>query len=70
MKFLRVATLGGEVKEYAVADGTNLFAFLRDNGYSTEGLRVEFGGQIASATTAVNSDGTVVLTPQVKGGSF
>jgi sulfur carrier protein ThiS len=70
MAFLRVATLGGEVKEFYVGEGTPVLDFLADKGVPTQGYRVEVNGAIADGSTTIESDATVILAPQVKGGTY
>ena len=68
MAFLKVASLGGEIKEYFVADNTPLLSYLRSQGHSTEGVKVELNSVVADEATAVTTDGVAVLTSAVKGG--
>lgn len=68
MNLVKVAKLGGAVKEVALENGATIRTALAAAGVSADGFEVRLNGAPAGLDTPVRSGDIVTLVPQIKGG--
>jgi len=67
-KFVKVARLGDQVKEFFVEEGETVGSLLDEVGIDPEGWDLRVNGVPASRETPLEDGDIVTLVPPIKGG--
>jgi sulfur carrier protein ThiS len=68
-KFVKVAKLGQEVKEFYFDNGATIASIFRAGGISSTGFAVRLNGRESNVDRIVSDGDIITLVPKIKGGS-
>jgi sulfur carrier protein ThiS len=63
MMTIKLARLGGEIKEYAMAEGSNIASLLETAGLDSTGFSTAINAELVKSDRILSNNDTVIVTP-------